>query len=105
MPDRRRTTASSERESRLARLGAHLTAHRFEVDLTPDGLVASSAKTQAHATGSDPGQQNLTIVCRPYEADGGRWWFFGPGCVPITAADQVIDAVVAIKHSLAGGES
>lgn len=104
MTDCRRTAAASEAESPLARLGAHLAAHRFEVDLTADGLAVYSPDTEPHGAGSNPSERSAidTITCRPHEADDGRLWFFSSDGKPIDEADHIVDTVVAIKGRLAG---
>lgn len=101
MEDRRRSTTPSETEAWLARLAAHLAAHRFEVELTADGLVVSAPRAGATSPGT-PGRKVLdTIACRPYEADEGRLWFFSSDGEPFEEADHIIDAVVAIRDRLA----
>jgi hypothetical protein len=104
MTDRRRTTTPTEPEARLARLGAHLTAHHFEVELTADGLVVYRLATEACCSDSQCEQRHVLdmITCSPREADAGRLWFYGSDGEPIAEADHIIDAVVAIKGRLAG---
>ena len=102
MTDGRSTTPGTEADSHLSALAVCLKAHGFDVELTTRGLVVSNP--EADACCPDAGRRHLadTITCRPYEADGGRAWFFTSWQQPIAEADRITDALIAIKGYLAG---
>ncbi|MBE1532288.1 hypothetical protein [Actinomadura algeriensis] len=78
----------------LAALGAHLSAHRFTVELTARGLRVVNPRADE--------RDNLTelIQCRPRQDDGGRAWFWTSRNEPIAEADRITDAVVIVKGRL-----
>jgi hypothetical protein len=76
--------------ARLAALAAHLKAHEIPAEAVSDALMVRS------------GGAEIVVVCAPYPADAGRLWFFAePGRAPLAEADQVMNAVVALKGRLA----
>lgn len=96
--------------ARLEALAEPLRVHGFTVELTVRGLVVKSPQVGvccpgAEACCSQAGQPGLadTITCRPNADDGGRPWFFTSWQKPIAPADQITDAVVAVKGYLSGG--
>ncbi len=59
---------------RLAALGAHLAARRFQVDLTRDGLKVVNPNRRGCC--DDVRHASDTISCRSRRDDGGRQWYF-----------------------------
>ncbi|MBO2458793.1 hypothetical protein [Actinomadura violacea] len=90
--------AEGEAHVRLQMLGMHLKAHGFAVEHVNGGLVVRNTE----AAGCCDGQRvrGDTITCRPYAADGGRYWFFTSWRRPLTEAERVTDAVVMVKGYL-----
>ncbi|MFA1551334.1 hypothetical protein [Actinomadura chokoriensis] len=86
--------------ARLAALGAHLAARRFEVRLDSRGLQVTSPQVK-DCCGR---RESDTIFCRVRDEDGGRLWYFTASGEPIAPADRVTDAAVFVLGHLAGEE-
>lgn len=83
-------------QDRLAALGAHLSARRFDVELTARGLrVADPRVPRAR----DGGAAIDLITCRERPEDASVLWFYFWG-EPIAEADQVVDAAVTVVGKL-----
>lgn len=81
------------REARLAALGAHLAARRFDVELTEWGLqVTNPPVPERRASVVMAGD---VITCSRRRGDGS-WWYFTSWREPIAPADQVADAAAYI---------
>lgn len=85
-------------EARLAALAAHLRAHRFEIELTNQGLRVRNPDGPTCCEDS-PMRSDMITCCRR-DSDGGRLWFFTSWKDPIAEADRVTDAVTRIKGYL-----
>jgi len=85
---------------RLQALGMHLKAHGFYVEPVAGGLVVRNPTSTAPSRCVCQKVAGDTIVCRPYEADGGRYWFFTSWQQPIAESERITDALVMIKGYL-----
>ncbi|MGI5203714.1 hypothetical protein ACQEU6_19325 [Spirillospora sp. CA-108201] len=83
----------SERELRLAALGARLSARGYEIDLTRTGLKVA----HPNDSGCCGGRIGDKIGCRKRREDGHRLWFFTSWGAPLAPAHDVVDAVVQIQ--------
>ncbi|GAA2398279.1 hypothetical protein GCM10010191_01240 [Actinomadura vinacea] len=95
--------ASMARPNPLARLGAHLGAHGFAVDLTDRGLTVSNPEVAGCCP--EVARTSDTITCRSRREDGGRLWFWSSWGQPLAEADHITDALIAVKINLAGRDT
>jgi hypothetical protein len=86
--------------ARLAALGAHLAARKFDVQLDSGGLRVTSPQVK-ECCGR---RESDTISCRVRDEDGGRLWYFTASGEPIAPADRVTDAAVFVLGHLTGEE-
>ena len=86
--------------ARLAALGAHLAARKFDVQLGSRGLLVTSPQVK----GCCGRRESETISCRVRNEDGGRLWYFTASGEPIASADRVTDAAVFVLGHLTGDE-
>jgi hypothetical protein len=84
--------------ARLEALGTVLRAHGLRARMTLDGLHVENPE----APGCCAAHPADVIGVRAREEDGGRPWFFTSWCHPIAEADQISDAVLALKSLLNG---
>ena len=82
--------------ARLAALGAHLAARKFDVRLDSRGLRVTSPQVK-DCCGR---RKSDRISCRARGEDGGRLWYFTASGEPIAPADRVTDAAVFVLGHL-----
>ncbi|MFB4300772.1 hypothetical protein [Actinomadura sp. NTSP31] len=90
--------AGVESYVRLQALAMHLKAHGFAVENVAGGLVVRNRSRAGCCAGQKAAGD--TVTCRPYDADGGRYWFFTSWRQPIAESERITDAVVMIKGYL-----
>lgn len=93
-----RQSASNDPQARLAALAAHLTAHRYKVELTGRGLHVVNPQATGCCAES-PVRADL-ITCHRRASDGGRLWYVTSWQQPIAEADRITDAITMIKSYL-----
>lgn len=69
--------------------------------LEPQGYETELVNGQLLVAEPGPPEVTVTVLCRPRASDAGRLWFLHHDHEPIVEADQMMNAVTAIKGRLA----